>query len=167
MDHRPTWSERRPCRSLSRTSLQPKSRAVWRIVPCSFRLEMFMRRQLWMVSGRILTKGKPGPEVVVGLQLSQPRQFDSAFKATTDQDGKYRITDVPAGSYQVAPVAPAFVISDVNKSWGQSLIITESDKVTGIDFDLVRGGVITGKVTGADGQSLVEERVLLLAADAT
>jgi 5-hydroxyisourate hydrolase-like protein (transthyretin family) len=117
------------------------------------------------VSGRITIKGKPAPEVVVGLPLNQSSQFDSRFKATTDQDGKYRITDVPAGSYQVAPVAPAFVISDVNHSRGQSLVITEGDKVAGIDFDLVKGGVITGKVTDADGHPVVEEGVSLLAAD--
>ena len=119
------------------------------------------------VSGRITIKGKPTAGVVVGLRLSQydPGRADSSLKANTDQDGKYRITDVPAGSYQVAPVAPAFVISDVNKSWGQSLIIAEGDNVAGIDFDLVKGGVITGKVTDADGHPVMEERLALLGAD--
>src|SRR5260370_1612072 len=117
------------------------------------------------VSGKVTIKGKPASGVVVGLRVSQPAQFDSTFKATTDQDGKYRVTGVPSGSYQVAPVAPAFVISDVNKSWGQSLIITEGDNVEGIDFDLVRGGVITGKVVDADGHPIVEERINLLSAE--
>lgn len=119
------------------------------------------------VSGRITIKGKPAAGVVVGLRLSQydPGRVDPGFKATTDQDGKYRITDVPAGSYQVAPVTPAFVISDVNKSYGQNLIIAEGDNITGIDFDLMRGGVITGKVTDADGHPVMEERLALLAAD--
>ena len=117
------------------------------------------------VSGKVTIKGKPAPGVVVGLRLSQPTQFDSTFKATTDQDGKYRITEVPGGSYQVAPVAPAFVISDTNKAWGQSLIITEGDNVEGIDFDLIKGGVITGKVMDTDGHPIVEEGVNLLSAD--
>src|SRR5256885_15471926 len=119
------------------------------------------------VSGRITIKGKPAPEVIVGLRRNQnePGASDTTFKAVTDQDGKYRITDVPAGSYQVAPVAPAFVISDVNKSYGQSLIIAEGDSIAGIDFDLVKGGVITGKVTDADGHPVMEERLSLLAAD--
>jgi len=119
------------------------------------------------VSGRITIKGKPAAGVIVGLRLSQydPGRADSGLKATTDQDGKYRITDVPAGSYQVAPVTPAFVISDVNKSYGQSLIIAEGDNVAGIDFDLMKGGVITGKVTDADGHPVIEERLALLAAD--
>src|SRR5712691_8186645 len=98
------------------------------------------------ISGKVTSKGKPAAGVVVGLRLSEPNQFDSTFKATSDQEGKYRITNVPRGSYYVAPVAPAFVISDVNKSSGQSLVITEGDNVEGIDFDLVKGGVITGKV---------------------
>jgi 5-hydroxyisourate hydrolase-like protein (transthyretin family) len=124
-------------------------------------------RKTATVSGKVTIKGKPAPEVVVGLRLNQNQspQVDSNFKATTDQDGKYRIIDVPAGNYQVSPVAPVFVISDVDKSFGQSLIIAEGDNITGIDFDLVKGGVITGKVTDADGHPVAEEQVNLLAAD--
>ena len=117
------------------------------------------------VSGKVTIKHKPAPGVVVGLRQNQSAPSDSTFKATTDQDGEYRIIDVPAGSYQVAPVAPVFVISDVNKSNGQSLIIAEGDNIAGIDFDLVKGGVITGKVTDADGRPVAEERVNLLAGD--
>src|SRR5437763_13060730 len=117
------------------------------------------------VSGKVTIKGKPAPGVVVGLRLSQPAQFDSTFKATTDQDGKYRITDVPTGSFAVAPVTPAFVISDVNNPSGQTVVITESDNVEGIDFDLRRGGVIIGKVTDADGHPIIEEHVNLVSVD--
>jgi hypothetical protein len=87
------------------------------------------------------------------------------LKATSDQDGKYRITDVPEGSYLIAPAAPAFVISDVNNPRGQTLIINKGDNVEGIDFDLIRGGVITGKITDADGQPIVEAGVNLSSAD--
>ena len=117
------------------------------------------------VSGKVTIKGKPAPGVVVGLRSSQPAQFAPTFKATTDQDGNYRVSDVPAGSYEVAPVAPAFVISDVNNSRGQTVVITEGENVEGIDFELVRGGVITGKVTDADGRPLVEEHINLVPLD--
>ena len=117
------------------------------------------------ISGKVTIKGKPAAGVVVGLRLSEPRQFDSTFKAASDQEGKYRIANVPSGNYYVAPVAPAFVISDVNKSGGQSLVIAEGDNVEGIDFDLVKGGVITGKVTDTEGHPIVEEQVSLLSAD--
>ena len=101
----------------------------------------------------------------MGVRSSRPAQFDPTFKATTDQDGNYRVGDVPTGSYEVASVAPAFVISEVNNSRGQTLIIIEGEHVEGIDFDLVRGGVITGKVTDADGSPVVAERVNLLPVD--
>ena len=116
------------------------------------------------VTGKVTIKGKPAPGVVVGLRVNQPEQ-SSTFRATTDEDGRYRITNVPAGIYQVAPAAPAYVIADINKVRGQNLVISEGDNITGIDFDLVRGGVITGKVTDADGRPVVEEEVSLLAAD--
>lgn len=117
------------------------------------------------VSGTVTIKGKPAPEVVVGLRSSQPADFDPTFKASTDQDGIYRITDVPSGSYVIAPAAPAFVISDVSNSMGRSVVITEGENVEGIDFELVRGGVITGRVTDADGHPIIEERINLLPAD--
>jgi 5-hydroxyisourate hydrolase-like protein (transthyretin family) len=117
------------------------------------------------VSGKITLKGKPAPGVVVGLRSSEPAQFDPTFKATTDQDGKYRIAEVPQGKYVIAPVAPTFVIANVNNLAGQSVIVNEGENIEGIDFDLIRGGVITGKITDAEGHPIVEESVSLLSAD--
>ena len=117
------------------------------------------------VSGRITIQGKPAPGIIVGLRPNEPAQSDAPFKGATDQDGKYRITNVPAGTYQVMPATPAFVVSDSNKSSIQSLVIGEGDNITGIDFDLVKGGVITGKVTDAEGRPIAEEHVFLVAAD--
>src|SRR5688572_1267182 len=117
------------------------------------------------VSGKITLKGKPAPGMVVGLRLTEPAQFDPTFKATTDQDGKYRIAEVPQGKYIIAPVVLAFVIANVDNSGGQSVIVNEGENIEGIDFDLIRGGVITGKITDAGGDPIVEEGVNLLSAD--
>lgn len=117
------------------------------------------------VSGKVTIKGKPAVGVLVGLRASRPTQSDSTFKATTDSDGNYRITDVPGGSFEVAPVAPALVISEVDSSRGQTVVITEGEHVEGIDFELVRGGVITGKITDVDGHPVIEERITLSPVD--
>jgi len=117
------------------------------------------------VSGKVTIKGKPAPGIVVGLRASQPTQADSTYKATTDSDGNYRIIEVPGGSFQVAPVAPALVISEVNNSMGQIVVITEGEHVEGIDFEMVRGGVITGKITDAEGHPVIEERITLSPVD--
>jgi hypothetical protein len=120
------------------------------------------------VSGRVTIKGKGAPGVVVGLRTGEfTRQPGPLFKSTTDQEGNYRIIDVPAGNYQVAPIAPAFVVSDgpAYGSRGTPLVITEGEAVDGIDFALLRGGVITGKVTDAEGRALIDERITLFRAD--
>jgi protocatechuate 3,4-dioxygenase beta subunit len=118
------------------------------------------------VSGKVTIKGKPAAGIVVGMRLSRPDQFSSTYKAKTDQEGVYRISKVAGGSYFVAPVAPTFVIAGSgNDSFGQSVIITESENVEGIDFDLVPGGVITGKVVDSEGRPLIEEYVTAIPAD--
>jgi hypothetical protein len=112
----------------------------------------------------VTIKGKVAPGIVVGLRVSQPATpFGRSLSATTDQDGRYRLTDVPAGTYQITPVAPAFVVS--NNSRSQTVVILEGENVDGIDFALVRGGVITGKVTNAEGRPVIEERVNLFLAN--
>src|SRR5712691_2428628 len=62
------------------------------------------------ISGKVTIKGKAAPGIVVGLRVSQPTTpFEPSLRATTDQEGRYRLTDVPAGTYQVTPAAPALV----------------------------------------------------------
>src|SRR5450432_3396866 len=118
-----------------------------------------------IVTGKVTIKGKAAPGIVVGLRVGQPStSFEPTYKGTTDPDGKYRISDVAPGSYEVAPVAPAFVVSDQANS-RQTVVLAEGESVDGIDFALVRGGVITGKVSDADGRPVVEQRVNLLLAD--
>ena len=55
------------------------------------------------VSGRITLHGKGAAGIIVGVRTSDfSPQPPPAIKATTDDDGNYRITGIPAGSYQVA-----------------------------------------------------------------
>jgi len=122
------------------------------------------------VLGRITIKGKGKGGIVVGLRSGDfGPQTGLLFKATTDQEGNYRITDVPAGNYQVAPIAPAFVVSDFNSfgRQGKALILAEGENAEGIDFSIVRGGVITGKVSHADGRAVIEERINIVLAEQT
>ena len=116
------------------------------------------------ISGKITFKGKPFPGIVVSARLNKAESAPT-FKATTDQDGIYQITGLSEGSYQVAPIAPDFVIADVREQFGRSVVITASENIEGVNFDLIRGGVITGRVVDAQGRPIVEERISLLTAN--
>ena len=46
------------------------------------------------------------------------------------------------------------------------MVVGEDENVEDINFSLVRGGVITGKVTDADGHPVILQQVSLFPADA-
>ena len=116
------------------------------------------------VSGRVTIKDKPAAGILVVLRKSDGSSpFDAAVKAVTEQDGTYRITSIPPGSYAVIPTTPAYVAADsVNR---KSVVIAEDENVEGINFSLVRGGVITGKVTDAEARPLIQQQVELYRAE--
>ncbi len=118
------------------------------------------------ISGRITVKDKGAAGIAVGLRKSDVfNSFEAFAKATTDHDGYYRIPNLAAGSYEVVPSAPAFVTTDANQK-SKTVIVAEDENVESINFSLVRGGVITGKVTDADGRPLILQIVYLYRADA-
>lgn len=85
----------------------------------------------------------------------------------TDADGNYRITDIPIGSYFVTPVAPVYTVPGAGRlaSANEAVVITGGDTVTDINFSLVPGGVITGRVTDTDGRPVIEQNVNLQSMD--
>lgn len=92
------------------------------------------------VAGRVTIRGKGAPGIVVGIRSSDfSQQPPPAVKATTDQDGSYQITNIPPGNYQVSPMAPAFVNSDLvfSRARGKTLLLAEGEDVQGVDFSLV------------------------------
>ena len=118
------------------------------------------------VSGRITIKDKPAPGVAVGLRLhdqSQPQPV--VHRVTTDLNGEYRITNVPAGTYVMSVSAAAFVLSD-QTGIDKTLIIGKGETIENLDFTLLRGGVITGKVSDADGRPLIQQQVQLISENA-
>ena len=114
------------------------------------------------ISGRVTIKEKGAMGVVVSLRKSDnTNPFEVALRATTDQDGNYRIANVPPGSYEVMPSAPAFVPSDLKEQRNKTVLVAEDENVDNINFALLRGGVITGKVTDADGRPVIQQQVNL------
>ena len=118
------------------------------------------------ISGKVTVGGKGLQGAVVALAISD--QYRSNFRPTrfrsiTDEDGNYRITNVPPGTYEVISASPVYVASEGRRS----LIVGKNETVENIDIVLDRGGVITGKVTDAEGRPVIEEAVYLSAVTTT
>ena len=114
------------------------------------------------ISGRITIKDKGAPGIVVGLRRQEQgyNQRSTLYRGVTDLNGDYRIANVPAGNYHVIPVVPVYVLPE--GLGARTLIVDKGENIENVDFALVRGGVITGKVVDPDGRPAIEEEVALL-----
>ncbi len=123
--------------------------------------------QAGTVSGRVTINDKGAPEIVVlALAVDRGNQPPVA-RATTDANGGYRLTGLAAGQYQISAIAPALAPSEQTSSpyayygAGKTVLVAASEDVSDVDIKLVRGAVITGRVTDGEGKPVVEERVNL------
>jgi protocatechuate 3,4-dioxygenase beta subunit len=113
-----------------------------------------------VISGQVTLKAKPAPQVTMVLYGNSAVPLPNGeLKTSTDANGVYRLTGLPAGSYWVKPMTPAFVEAS------RKVTIDDGETADGIDFELVKGGVITGKITDVDGHPLIEEMVELFDAE--
>jgi 5-hydroxyisourate hydrolase-like protein (transthyretin family) len=121
------------------------------------------------LSGRVTTGGKPAREVpVVLMPADWYVQREPVAKGVTDEEGRYKLTNVPPGRYQLAAVSPGYIFAEGGANeWQQGKVVNVSagDELKNLDFTLVRGGVVTGRVTDSDGKPAVEEIVTLIPAD--
>ena len=113
------------------------------------------------VSGVVTVDGKPASDIVLTLSLADdPSQNKSVARAKTDGAGRYLMSGIPPGQYQLFTVAPAYVGQDT-RAWmrGQPLTLSPGDEVEDVNFDLKRGGVITGRIMDSEGRPVMEEMV--------
>src|SRR6185369_10731018 len=115
------------------------------------------------ISGKVTIGGKGVSGVVVGLAIATPSSSIQVtrFRGVTDEDGNYRIRNLPPDTYRVLVAAPAFVQSEILKT----IAVGKNEVVENVDITLSRGGVITGRVTDADGRPVVEEQIIFSSTD--
>jgi len=113
------------------------------------------------ISGRVTIGGKgvAGITVVVSAMNSSYGDNKPIAKTATDDDGNYRLTGISPGRVMITPIAKAFVPGTGSKPLGKSMLVAEGESITKIDFALVHGGVITGRITDAQGNPIIGEQV--------
>jgi protocatechuate 3,4-dioxygenase beta subunit len=117
------------------------------------------------ISGKVTLAGKGVSGLVVGLAIATPSNttYVTQLRAVTDEEGNYRIKNVPPDSYQVLVSSSQYVQSEARTS----VVVGKNEVVENINVTLIRGGVITGKVTDADGRPVVEEQIFFSSTTAT
>src|SRR5215510_5488253 len=130
------------------------------------------------VSGRVTIAGKPAvnAKVVITEVNHRPAPGNQGFLidlpgsgagedyvVLTDAEGRYRATNLPEGKYE-AHVSLGGCVREKpspNASLMESLSLSEGASRENVDFALVRGGVITGRVADPDGRPLIARTVSL------
>ncbi|HEX6189631.1 MAG TPA: hypothetical protein VFZ40_16245 [Pyrinomonadaceae bacterium] len=116
------------------------------------------------ISGKITVNEKGAPDILVTAHpVDRPMQ-QAAARAKSDADGRYRLTGLAPGQYQITAIAPALTpADDVPGSFYRSktVILASGEEADDVDIKLRPGGVITGRVTDADGKPVIEERINL------
>src|SRR6185369_376712 len=99
------------------------------------------------ISGKVKIKDKAVAGVIVFAEEQNSRGWRSRsnYRGATDQDGNYRITNVRAGTYAIRPVAPSFALEDYVTN--NEVVISEGETVEDINFSMIPGGVITGRIS--------------------
>jgi protocatechuate 3,4-dioxygenase beta subunit len=122
------------------------------------------------ISGRVTIGGKPAGGITITASISTSfMDARIAAKTITDEEGNYRLTGLTAGTFKIVPVAKSLAVGPDAKTrqLGQSVNVAEGESITKVDFALVRGAVITGKITDAEGNPVIGERVSVVRTDAT
>ncbi|MEP7271824.1 MAG: carboxypeptidase-like regulatory domain-containing protein [Acidobacteriota bacterium] len=130
------------------------------------------------ISGRVTKDGKPSANVTVTITEFPPgirearifsiggREFVDrySYQTNTDAEGRYQFEALPAGQYQVTPKAHAYLPASGAHGLDALVRVTldEGEARGKVDFALVRGGVITGRVTDEDGRPQIGRTVRLM-----
>ncbi len=115
------------------------------------------------VNAKVVVKNRPALENQgLSIALSESGRGEDHV-VLTDAEGRYRVTNLPEGKYEAHVLLGGSVREkpSPNESLIESFTLDEGESRENVDFALVRGGVITGRVTDAYGRPLIARAVSL------
>jgi protocatechuate 3,4-dioxygenase beta subunit len=122
------------------------------------------------ISGRVTVGGAPAANALVMVAEVDPQSRTTwpiqsingperrAFiKVRADGDGRYHVTGLTDGAYLIRALSKAYTAPKDSSFFDiyRSVTLDEGESRDNVDIALVRGGVITGRVTDAEGSPLM------------
>jgi hypothetical protein len=109
------------------------------------------------IRGRVVAADNGNP--IARAQISvYGTEANISRSITTDADGRYEATNMPAGPYQISVSRLGFVTLQFGQTRpfesGRQLTLGDGQSLDRIDFALPRGGVITGRISDHNGEPL-------------
>jgi hypothetical protein len=114
------------------------------------------------IRGRVAAADTGDPIRRAQVRLTAPELRESRV-ATTDAQGRYELTELPAGRYQLTASKGSFVTISYGQTRpfqpGRPLELGQNQTIERIDFSLPRGSVITGTVVDEYGDPVTNAYV--------
>lgn len=127
------------------------------------------------ISGRVTINGQPAANIQVQF-IEFPADFNSPqpirqtadgsisrnnHTARTDGEGRYQINNLPPGRFGVTAGSRVFVAAATSPQRNEPKLISldAGESRDNVDFALVRGGVITGQITDAEGRPVIAQNI--------
>ena len=117
------------------------------------------------ISGKVTIEGKPAPNVTILLtKNNENNDKELPISTNTDSSGIYKLEKIRAGSYSVGVTAPGFYNPKKSDEWdrGTSVNLSDNDAAEEINFNLIRGAIVMGRLFDERGRSIIEQQVILM-----
>jgi protocatechuate 3,4-dioxygenase beta subunit len=117
-----------------------------------------------VMRGRVLAAdGMPLRRAQVNLLAALDAGVPQRRGATTDADGKWEVTDLPAGRYTVSASKAGYVTVQYGQrrpfEQGTQVVVAEGATIEHLDIPLPRGAVIAGRVVDEFGEPVAQMAV--------
>jgi len=126
--------------------------------------------KLGTIRGRVIATdtGAGLSKTSLMLRSSEPQGRERPLTAKTNAAGEYEFKEVKPGRYYLQANRNGYVnqaygqkASDLRMSQGTLLVVRAGETLSQVDFKLIRGGIIEGRVVDTDGEPMASVGVML------
>src|SRR5262245_11175620 len=117
------------------------------------------------IRGRVLADGTNAPVGRVEIRLTAA-DSPSTKSAVTDGNGRYELTNLPAGKFGLTASKPNYVSISYGQTRprgvGQTIELAEGQALANVNFTLQRGGAISGRILDEFGDPVTDVQVMVM-----